>query len=399
MVLFVWPNFFETTMSKLRFTGITISRAVLPFRIRFSHHLASRSETETILIALRLGEKAVGFGQALPRTYLTGETADSVVADIRNRWWARCKHLDVPEGCGFQQALEMCAPIFADADVERKNASYAAVEVAVIDAILRRSGLPAGSPECFGLAPLPLVGVIGGTGERKAGWLGRVMRWLGYRRFKVKVGSDWKADERRLAAVRRSIGPRAWLSVDANCAWEYDEAVHRMHRLRQFGVALIEEPLRQDCRAGVDYRGLEEKGGIAVMADESICTVADAESLLQSGSPSWWNLRLAKNGGFSGLSILSRLARDSGVGVYGGILVGETGLLAAAGRVGMAMTGAVCGEYGFSRVFLRNDPFRGSPAGYFGQLPPLTGSEKSLGVTLAEGGWSLPGEVVFRERM
>ena len=386
-------------MQGQRFTEIIVRKAVLPFRINFSHNLATRDETETLFVSLRFGKDFVGFGQALPRTYLTGETVDGVVDTLRNFLWPRFVQLKIPEKCDFLQAMERFAPIFVQADGERKNAAYASVEVAAMDAVLKSAGLPAGHPGLFGQAPLPLVGVVSGSGARKAMWLARILRWLGYRRFKVKVGADREADERRLAAVRGVIGPDAWLAVDANCAWTYDEAIARMRELRRFGVALVEEPLRQECRAGVDFRALENAAGLPVMADESLCTLADTEALLRDGSPSWWNLRLVKNGGFSGMAALAHRARENGIHIYGGILVGETGLLAAAGRIGMAMAGAECGEYGFPRFFLRRDPFRGSPAGYFGALPAPTGRECGFGVRVAgQAGSGIPGEVVFHDK-
>ncbi len=365
------------------FTELTVRKRVFPLRMRFSHSLAARDSVETLLVEVRARGGAAGHGQALPRTYLTGETPESAREDIEGRWWNAVRRLDVEEDDDFPRLVERFAPLFAQADAERKNASYAAVECAAVDAALHALGRPAATPELSTRPPLPLVGVIGATSPRKAALTARLLRFLGYGMFKVKVGRDAAADTARLAAVRRAIGGGARLAVDANAAWEADEAAARMRGLKAFGVTLVEEPLRAGEGKGVDYLRLERETGMAVMADESVCTVDDAKALLEAGSPSWWNLRFAKNGGFAGLTALAALAREGGVSVYGGVLVGETGVLAAAGRAGMFLTGARCGEYGFSRVLLKGDPFRGSPAGYRGILPPPTGRERGLGVSCA----------------
>jgi L-alanine-DL-glutamate epimerase-like enolase superfamily enzyme len=60
---------------------------------------------------------------------------------------------------------------------------------------------------------------------------------------KVKVGRrDAREDEQRVAAVRKLIGDRVDLMVDANMAWAADEALERGRRLEQFGLYWYEEP-------------------------------------------------------------------------------------------------------------------------------------------------------------
>ena len=47
----------------------------------------------------------------------------------------------------------------------------------------------------------------------------------GWRHFKLKVGRDLAADVRRAAIVREEIGPDGILMVDANQAWDVDQAI------------------------------------------------------------------------------------------------------------------------------------------------------------------------------
>lgn len=354
----------------------------------FRHNLADRSEAETLLVRLSTSDGRVGHGQILPRAYLTGETLDGALADVRDRWWPRLREIRFEN----VSAAELMQPLYRDADADRRTAGYAGVDVAA-RAALGYFGAEAAFVNRLGRnRRVELVGVVPATGVRKAGLLAGVLRMLGYRRFKVKVGTDAARDAERLAAVRRAIGTGAWLAADANGAWGVDEARERMREMgKRFRVKLVEEPVRADVAGAVDYKRLEAESGVEAMADESLCTIADAEGLIERGSPSWWNVRLAKNGGFMGVNALAERARKAGVKLYGGILVGEAGALAAAGRMAFFEAGVECGEYGFSRVFLKGDPYRGVTGGYFGTYrapvigePPVRAGE-------------IPGEVVFSE--
>ena len=372
-------------MTKSLFSHLEVWRARFPLRLKFSHHLAIRDEAESLILVAKTFDGHRGFGQVLPRSYLTGETLDSSMSAIRDRWWPRLIAVRPPAISDFSSCLDAFRPLFAEADQLRLNASYAAVEAAALDAMARRfdfSLTPVGDTRN---ANTPLVGVIGAMRPGRAAWLARVLKWLGYRRFKVKMGADGDADARLLEAVRGVIGPTAWLAVDANQAWEPEEAERRAKDLRRFGVSLIEEPVVASSGKGFDYAELERLLQIDVMADESICTIADADELLKHGSPSWWNLRFGKNGGFAGVVELGKMARDNNINVYGGVLVGETSALAAAGWAALPRAGVACMEYGFPRFFLKGDPFRGGPGGFRGTMtvPPI--SRPGLGVSLKAG--------------
>ena len=89
-----------------------------------------------------------------------------------------------------------------------------------------------------------------------AGWLGysdeKITRLVkqglrdGWTHFKLKVGADLKDDVRRLALVRKLIGPDRALMVDANQRWDVGEAVKWMAELAPFEPKWIEEPTSPD---------------------------------------------------------------------------------------------------------------------------------------------------------
>lgn len=86
---------------------------------------------------------------------------------------------------------------------------------------------------------------------------------------KVKIGKrDAREDEARVAAVRKLIGERVDLMVDANMAWTADEALERGRRLEQFDLYWYEEPTIP-----------EDVAGHARLARELAVPIAIGESL------------------------------------------------------------------------------------------------------------------------
>jgi L-alanine-DL-glutamate epimerase-like enolase superfamily enzyme len=120
------------------------------------------------------------------------------------------------------------------------------------------------------------------------------------------------------------------------------------------------------------------------MADESLCSVQDAEALLPVGAGIRWNLRLAKVGGFTGLLELAALARTHGIPCQLGALVGETSILTAAARACLGITDFRWVESAFPRLLLRTDPVVGGALATRPVAAPLSNTTPGLGVALAE---------------
>lgn len=91
----------------------------------------------------------------------------------------------------------------------------------------------------------------------------------GYRTLKLKVGhGSAQEDVRWLRAVRQRVGPGVRLRIDANGAWNADEACHRLERLAEFELELCEQPV-----AARDLEGLlrvASRVAVPVAADESL---------------------------------------------------------------------------------------------------------------------------------
>ena len=355
-----------------RLTKLELREVRIPFRFTFKHALAERREANNLIVALHSGTGHIGYGEVLPRPYLTGETITSAWEDIQKRWWPAVRALEYAQSHPPNKALR---PVYREADEARRTGSYGGVDIAIHDLWGRVTATP--GRHLFGQTPSrqTLTCPLGGGGPKSIKWIGRLGKLLGFQEYKLKTGRP--DDEQRLKISRDILGPRRDIRVDANAGWTVEQSLAAANMLKQYNVSSIEQPIPAGDVTGLAR--IQQESGIDVMADESLCSRADAQALIDAGAANIWNLRLAKVGGYTGFLELLEMAKGAGVRIHHGVLVGESPLLAAASRACAGLTDFAHVEYGFPRVLLKDLPFRGGPGGLFGTAQPLK-SAAGLGV-------------------
>jgi L-Ala-D/L-Glu epimerase len=307
---------------------IDVLTAVLPFRFSFGHALASRDSTTNVYVRLVLADGSVGWGEGVPRDYVTGETVDGAVHALAERL--------APAVLGAEIADSDDVPRIWDealdaADSRFDLAARCALELALLDACGKH--FRCSVQRWLGDAPSPEVrydAVIPFSSPRALRGLALVVRGLGFRQVKIKVGGDIEHDLRALELLRRMLGAGADIRVDANCAWRPAEAIDAVERMRRLGIAAVEQPV-----AGDDVDGLREVAAAVpepVIADESLRTVDEAVRLAELRACDAFNIRVSKCGGLLDSLRIAGIARDAGLTCVVGAQVGESGLLSAAGR-------------------------------------------------------------------
>lgn len=135
----------------------------------------------------------------------------------------------------------------------------------------------------------------------------------GIRCFKLKVGGQETEDLRRLAAVRKAVGPDAGLRVDANEAWSWREARSRLLRLEPYGLDYVEQPLARDDLDGLARLRRETGTDVRIAADEGAGSLEAVRNLLERSLVDVLVLKPMVLGPPSATLRAVRLARDAGV--------------------------------------------------------------------------------------
>ncbi len=332
----------------MRVVELTAYQAHIPLVRPVRHASHARTETDNLVVRCVLEDGTEGFGEGVPREYVTGETIESATALLR-----RSDLASQFEAChNFGAAAAMIerlrlAPVPGDDRACGGNAARCAVELALLDAYGRRFREPLArvtqllAPDLF--EPRDRVRYSGVLLSARAGVRLLVaslrLRVYRFRQVKVKVGIEGRDDVYRLKRIRQYLRAAVDLRVDANEAWSPGEVVARVRALEPFGITSVEQPV-----AHADVAVLAEvrkQVKTPVMLDESLCGRVDAERAAADGTCDLFNLRLSKCGGFIPTLRLAQFARAQGIGCQLGCQVGETALLSAAGRHFAASVGGL----------------------------------------------------------
>jgi len=364
---------------------LTIYQLRIPFRQSFSHALHSRDESDAVIIRIQGSDGLVGYGEALPRPYVTGETTASMISHIRDRLAPQILRRAFTPGWGTFDCLQLVWPEWTrstdkSSHVIAWNAAFCAVELALLDWSLKRVNTSLANflpPVRYDVI---YSGVIPSDSPQQAAALASQMIKLGIRQIKIKVGTD--DDIARLEAVRKSVGDEVELRADANGAWSAAEAVAQLKRLELFKLQAIEQPVAASDMGGL--KRVREETGIPVIVDESLVTVDQARQLIEAHACDYFNIRLSKCGGITGSLAIAKLAQGAGIKTQLGAQVGETGILSAAGRTFAAhLPQLLFVEGSFGTWLLSEDlTFENVTFGYGGSAPLL--QTRGLGVTVNE---------------
>lgn len=361
----------------------------LRLRQPVKHASHARTDTDNLVVVCKLSDGKVGYGEGVPREYVTGETVESAIDLLKASDLARYLRpaSEWPEVVSAAEAITL-ADVPGDDRKCRGNSARCAVELAYLDAFGKALGEPLMNVTRLVASELyqPAERVqYSGVLLSAKGWKVRLMalgyRMAGFKQVKVKVGIAGQDDVRRLKAVRRCVGSGVQVRIDANEAWAADTAAERIRELEKYTISSVEQPVPHEQVESL--AAVRKAVQTPLMLDESLCGMVDAQRAAAGGWCDLFNLRLSKCGGFIPTLRLAEFARRNNLGYQLGCQVGETGILSGAGRqfaCSVADLRAIEGSFDRHLVHdaLTTDDLTFSSRG--GWAPMLTGS--GTGVTV-----------------
>jgi L-alanine-DL-glutamate epimerase-like enolase superfamily enzyme len=288
--------------------GVTLSVSVEKLRLSAPFRISGFvfEEQDVVVAELRDGQHR-GRGEASGVYYLD-DKIDKIVAAIESRRTVIESGLD-------RLSLQRLLP---------PGGARNAIDCAMWELEGSRKGTPVwGMAGVGALRPLITTFTLGADEPRVMADGAR--KYSHARSLKLKLTGDLDADIARIRAVR-SARPEVWMGVDANQGYSIGALDALMGELVRAEVALLEQPLARGREA--DLQGF--KSPIPIAADESALSLADLPGLM--GRFQIVNIKLDKCGGLTEGLAMARKAREIGLGVMVGNMVG-TSLAMAPGFV------------------------------------------------------------------
>lgn len=286
----------------------TLTIATERFPVRGAFTIARGAKTHVdVVTATTTEEGRQGRGEATA-VYYRGETAESVAA-------AAAAQADAIAGGASRVDLLTLMPA---------GAARNALDCALWDLEAKQAGTSV--RELLGLPPFrPLLTAYTISLDAPAAMAEAAAKVRARELIKVKLGGadGPAADIARMAAVR-AAAPDARFVVDANEGWGGTDIARTAAALAALGVELIEQPVPAGDDGQLD--GLHAE--IPLCADESCHDRASLDQII--GRYRFINIKLDKAGGLTEAHALAHAARQRGLGVMTGCMLGTSLAIAPA---------------------------------------------------------------------
>ncbi len=287
------------------------------------HRLAVATMTSHTQVIVRLytSDGALGLGEIAVVPHYSANSPGSVKAMI--------DEVLTPAVLGCDPRLIVDLHARMDRAIKGNGFAKAGIEMACLDAAARALNVPVSA--LLGGASLSRIPVLRILGNGEIGPdVEEAERYLEdriNRLFLVKLGKGPKEENvARALAIKKALGERAMVRVDANQGWDEATATWCIERLEAGGIEAAEQPVPAWDREAM--RRLARRFTIPIMADEAVATLDDAMAFAREGAADAFSIKPIKHGGLYRARQVASIAEAAGISLFGGTM-GE-GMLGSA---------------------------------------------------------------------
>ena len=266
---------------------VEIYKLKIPLIEPFITSLAYETHVENVIVVIRTEKGIAGFGECSPYMPVNGESMDTCF--IVGQYFAK-----LLKGKNALHLAELHSAM--DKLMYGNTSIKSAFDIALHDIIGQHQ-------------EIPIYKLYGGKNNKelvtdytvsldepnKMAADALKIKNNGYPAIKVKLGAGGKKDVERIRLIRKAVGKKIPLRIDANQGWNVKEAIETLNELKRFDIEHCEEPIPRWNY--MRLRKVKKNSPIPIMADESCGDVHDAERLVRLRACDMFNIKVGKAGG------------------------------------------------------------------------------------------------------
>lgn len=331
---------------------ISFEKLSLPLISEFHVAFGTISSTTSIIVKISTDTGLVGFGEAAPLEFVTGENCDTVICALsifRNALIG----MDIMNIEGIHEVM--------DSLIAHNTSAKCAIDIAIYDLQGKSAGLPlykllGGYSNCV---QSDITIGINEIDQMVAEAIEHCRK--GFRILKIKAGINVMHDVEAVARIREAVGPDCRLRIDANQGYRVADGIYAAKHMEKYHVEAIEQ-----CLPAWDIEGhariRQQAEGVRIMLDESVHSPYDAFKIASCGAGDILNIKLMKCGGLYPALKINAIAESAGMKCMVGCMM-ETKLAITAALSLVAAKKNITEADCDSCLFFK-DPEMGMPGGY-----------------------------------
>ena len=301
----------------------------IPFRRPFATSRGTEAERRGFLLRLVTDKGLVGLGEAAPLPGSSSLVGCDVVT-LLETVSLRLQGTSVEAVDDALGSLDLLHP-------EAVASVRCGLDTAVCDVLSQAAGLPVALWLAGQAAEaVPVNATVALPDAASAAEAAARARVLGFPCVKLKVGmaAGVEAERTRVAAVRNALGERLQLRLDANGAWDVEQAIATIRALEPYGVELVEQPIALGNLQAM--RRVREAVDTPVAADEDVTDVEAAARVLCARAAQMLVIKPMAVGGLRtarkiieeaqsrGVACIVTTSIDSGIGIAAALHLAAT---------------------------------------------------------------------------
>ncbi|WP_066506649.1 dipeptide epimerase [Abyssisolibacter fermentans] len=283
---------------------IQTSEINIPIIKPFNTSIRTVDSINNIIVKIITDNGLVGYGEAAPHPFVTGETKDSIKATL--------EHIgNKITGMNLENFEGIMIEIHNR--ILNNTSAKSAIDMAIFDLYAQ-------------YLDKPLYTILGGYRRQIETDISISLNPItemvndsldatnrGFNTLKIKLGQEYKQDISRISEIRKAVGKNIKLRVDANQGWKPKEAIKIISEMEDMGldIELVEQPVHYKDIDGMAFVTKNVK--TPILADESVHSPSDVLNIIQKKAADLINIKLIKTGGIYNALKICSIAESIGI--------------------------------------------------------------------------------------